>query len=298
MTSSWKSKLTSSLFVLPYLACFAVFLLYPIVYGIVLSLQKYDMLQTHQFVGFKNYVDLFTPGTYSHDQFVRGLLGTVKFVVYSVPVLIVVGLAMALLVNALPSRGRGLFRTVYFLPYAVSATVMATIWIRVFDTDTGFINLLFDKLHIHRQQHIGWFTDTPWVWIALVLSTVWWTIGFNMMLFINGLNEVPEEMYEAATLDGANAWQKLMHITLPSIKNVSSLVVIMTVIASFNVFAQPNLMTRGGPGSETTVLIMNIFDVAYGQHQGGAASAMALMLGVIMIVVSVVLNRLLFRKEG
>jgi multiple sugar transport system permease protein len=284
--------------VLPYFLCFCVFLLYPLISGIILSLQNNDMLGTHEFVGLQNYVDIFTPGTYIHDAFFRGLWGTVKFVVYSVPFLILVGLALALLVNSLNARVRGVFRTIFFIPYAISATVMATIWMRVFDTDSGFLNLMLDKLHIHHQQHIGWFTDTPWVWIALVVSTIWWTIGFNMMLFINGLNEVPEELYEAAKLDGANAWNRLTRITLPSIKNVTAVVMVMTIIASFNVFAQPNLMTRGGPGFETTVMLMNVFDVAYGQHQGGAASAMAILLGLIMMIVSAAVYRLLFRKEA
>jgi len=298
MKGSLRSRLTSSLFVLPYFLCFCVFLLYPLISGIILSLQNNDMLGTHEFVGLQNYVDIFTPGTYIHDAFFRGLWGTVKFVVYSVPFLILVGLALALLVNSLNARVRGVFRTIFFIPYAISATVMATIWMRVFDTDSGFLNLMLDKLHIHQQQHIGWFTDTPWVWIALVVSTIWWTIGFNMMLFINGLNEVPEELYEAAKLDGANAWNRLTRITLPSIKNVTAVVMVMTIIASFNVFAQPNLMTRGGPGFETTVMLMNVFDVAYGQHQGGAASAMAILLGLIMMIVSAAVYRLLFRKEA
>jgi len=298
MKGSLRSRLTSSLFVLPYFLCFCVFLLYPLISGIILSLQNNDMLGTHEFVGLQNYVDIFTPGTYIHDAFFRGLWGTVKFVVYSVPFLILVGLALALLVNSLNARVRGVFRTIFFIPYAISATVMATIWMRVFDTDSGFLNLMLDKLHIHHQQHIGWFTDTPWVWIALVVSTIWWTIGFNMMLFINGLNEVPEELYEAAKLDGANAWNRLTRITLPSIKNVTAVVMVMTIIASFNVFAQPNLMTRGGPGFETTVMLMNVFDVAYGQHQGGAASAMAILLGLIMMIVSAAVYRLLFRKEA
>lgn len=298
MKGSWKSKFTSSLFVLPYLICFGVFLLYPLISGLMLSFQNNDMLGTHEYIGLTNYIDIFTPGTYVHDAFFRGLWGTLKFVVYSVPFLILVGLALALLVNALNVKVRGWFRTFFFIPYAISATVMATIWMRVFDTDSGFLNLLLDKLHIHHNQHIGWFTDTPWVWIALVVSTIWWTIGFNMMLFINGLNEVAEELYEAAKIDGANAWHRLTRITLPSIKNVMSVVMIMTIIASFNVFAQPNLMTRGGPGSETKVMLMSVFDVAYGQHRGGAASAMAILLGLIMMMVSAVLYRLLFRKEA
>jgi ABC-type sugar transport systems, permease components len=297
MRGSWRSKLTSSLFVLPYFVCFALFLLYPLASGIVLSFQDYDMLGSREFIGLENYKNIFTPGTLIHDLFVRGLTGTFKFVIYSVPFLIIVGLALALLVNALSTRVQGFYRTIFFMPYAISATVMATIWMRVFDTDTGFLNILLDKMG-KAGPHIGWLNDTPWVWIALVFCTIWWTVGFNMIIFINGLNEVPEELYEAARLDGANAWHRLIHITLPSIRSISTVVLIMTVIASFNVFAQPFLMTRGGPGYETTVLLMNIFAVAYGQHQGGAASAMAIVLGLIMMVVSTVIYRLLSGRRG
>lgn len=223
----WKSKLTSSLFVLPYLVCFIAFLVYPLVHGIIMSFQDYELLsEERHFVGWRNYTDIFKEGNYLHTSFFQGLLGTIKFVVYSVPFLIVIGLALALLVNALPSKVRGVYRTIFFMPYAISASVMAVIFIRVFDTNAGLLNIILGKLHLHSQ--IGWLTDLPWVWIALVGATLWWTIGFNMLIFINALNEVSEEMYEAAKIDGANTWQRLIHITLPSIRRIMVFVVITT----------------------------------------------------------------------
>lgn len=293
----WKSKLTSSLFVLPYLICFIAFLVYPLVYGIIMSFQDYELLSAkHTFIGLQNYIDIFTPGTYTHTSFFQGLIGTIKFVIYSVPFLVVVGLALALLVNALPAKVRGIFRTVFFSPYAISASVMAVIFLRVFDTNAGLLNIVLNKLHL-QSQAIGWLTELPWAWVALIGATLWWTIGFNMLIFINALNEVSEEMYEAAKIDGANAWQKLIHITLPSIRKIMIFIIITSTIASFNIYAQPVLMTRGGPGSETTVLLMNVFDVAFGQHKMGAASSMALLMALMMIIVSIIQFRLTKEKE-
>lgn len=295
MKSTWTSRFTSILFILPYLAAFGLFLLFPILYGVVISLQDFELLSAaHPFVGLRNYITIFTPGTYENSIFFRGLWTTFQFVLYSVPLLIVVGLGMAMLVNALPAKLRGLFRTFYFLPYALSASVMAVIWLMMFDTNAGFINSLLQKLGL---TGIPWLTATPWVWIALVLTTLWWTIGFNMIIFVNALNEVPEDYYEAAAIDGAGAWNKFVSITLPSIRPVMLFVMITSTIASFNIYAQPFLLTRGGPGDTTKVLLINVLDQAFVRKDIGSASAMAILMALLIMMVSIVQFRLTNRKE-
>ncbi|MCM3602778.1 sugar ABC transporter permease [Robertmurraya korlensis] len=293
--SSWKSKLTSSLFVIPYLLLFIVFLLIPIGYGAWMSLHNWDLLNpVHEFVGLKNYQKIFDPNSYLNDLFFEGLKNTAQFVVYSVPVLVAVGLGLALLVNTLPGKIRGIFRTVYFIPYAVSVSVVAIIWLWLLDTNSGLINQYLQKLNV---PIIPWLTDLPWAWISLVKATLWWTIGFNMVIFINALNDVSEELYEAGSLDGASRWQRFIHITLPSIKPTMLFVVITSTIASFNIYGQPYLMTRGGPGTETKVLLMNIVDEAFKQRQLGNAAAMSLLMALIMITISIVQFRISNRKE-
>ncbi|MEK3714151.1 carbohydrate ABC transporter permease [Paenibacillus sp. FSL R7-0333] len=295
MKTLWTSRLTSFLFVLPYLAAFALFLLFPILYGFVISLQDFELLSAaHPFVGLRNYMTIFTPGTYENSIFFRGLWTTLQFVLYSVPLLIVTGLGIAMLVNALPAKLRGLFRTFYFLPYALSASVMAVIWLMMFDTNAGFINSLLQKLGLTA---IPWLTATPWAWIALVLTTLWWTIGFNMIIFVNALNEVPEDYYEAASMDGANAWMRFVSITLPSIRPVMLFVMITSTIASFNIYAQPFLLTRGGPGDTTRVLLINVLDQAFVRKDIGSASAMAILMALLIMLVSIVQFRLTNRKE-
>lgn len=295
MKNSRASRFTSFLFILPYLAAFSMFLLFPILYGVVISLQDFELLsKEHPFVGLKNYIAIFTPGTYENSIFFGGLWTTIQFVIYSVPLLIFVGLALAMLVNTLPGKVRNWFRTFYFLPYALSASVMAVIWLMMFDTNAGFLNSLLAKLGI---SGIPWLTATPWVWVALVLTTLWWTIGFNMIIFVNALNEVPEDYYEAASIDGANAWSKFKSITLPTIRPVMLFVMITSTIASFNIYAQPFLLTRGGPGNTTRVLLMNVLDQAFVRKDIGSASAMAILMAMLIMVISIIQFRLTQRKE-
>ncbi|SDK00232.1 carbohydrate ABC transporter permease [Sediminibacillus albus] len=290
-----RSKLTSFLFVLPYLAMFLAFLFFPLVYGIYISLNDYNLLsKEHPFIGFANYTRIFNPDSAMNALFFEGLWNTIKFVVFSVPLLVIIGLALALLLNSLPGRIRGLFRTIYFIPYAISVSVISIIFLWILDTNSGLLNNFLMSLGF---DPVPWLTRQPFAWISLVGATVWWTLGFNMIIFINALNEVPEDLYEASSIDGASAWQKFIHITLPSIRPIMLFVVITSTIASFNVYGQPYLMTRGGPGDSTEVLLMGIVDLAFEQRELGMASAMALLMSLIMIGVSIVQFKISNRNQ-
>jgi multiple sugar transport system permease protein len=296
-TSNWKSKLTSSLFILPYFLAFIAFTLFPIIYGFIISLKQYNLLDpVHPFVGLDNYKQIFTKGTQPNDLFFIGMKATLKFVVFSVPFLVIVGLGFALLLNALPAKLRSLFRSIYFIPYAVSATVMAVIWKRMFDVTGGFINMFIAKLGIREFDPVPWLLDSPFVWFALVVATLWWTIGFNMIIFVNALNGVPEDLYEAAKIDGANGWDRLKSITVPFIRPVIIFVLITSTIASYNVFAQPNLM-MGDKVEETKVLLIGILQTAYTAREIGSASAMAILMGLMIMIVSIIQFKVTNRKE-
>ncbi|MGE7879199.1 carbohydrate ABC transporter permease [Peribacillus muralis] len=293
--TSWKSKATSSLFVLPYLLLFTVFLIAPIVYGVWISMHDWDLLNpVKEFVGLKNYLNIFDSESYLHNLFFEGLKNTFLFVIFSVPLLVAVGLGLALLLNALPKKMTGLFRTAYFIPYSVSVSIVAIIWLWIFDTNSGLINQYLQKLGISA---IPWLTDVPWAWVSIIIATLWWTIGFNMVIFTNALNEVSEELYEAGSLDGANRWQTFIHITLPTIKPTMLFVTLTSTIASFNIYGQPYLMTRGGPGTSTQVLLMNIVEEGFNQRQLGNAAAMSILMAVIMIIISLVQFRLTREKK-
>ncbi|MCG0237726.1 MAG: sugar ABC transporter permease [Firmicutes bacterium] len=178
------------------------------------------------------------------------------------------------------------FRTVFYAPTVLSVATVAIIWRWLLDTNAGLVNYYL-RTYLGVGQNIPWLTDLPWAWIALVLMTVWWTMGGNLILFLAGLQDIPETLYEAARIDGANGWQLFRHITLPGLKPTLLFVTVMTTIASFNLFGQPYMTTGGGPNRATQTVIMLIRDEAFKAYRMGSASAMAWVLGIVMMVVSI-----------
>ncbi|MCC4722330.1 carbohydrate ABC transporter permease [Salinicoccus sp. RF5] len=290
------NKFTSSLFILPYLIMFIIFLIVPLGYGFYISLHDWSLVGGKgEFVGLANYTEILFSGNSSSNIFMNGLINTLIFVVLSVPALVILALILALLLNSLPEKLQPFFRTVYFIPYSISVSIIAVIWLWMLDTNSGFINEFLGQFGIGP---LPWLTDTNYAWFSLVLATVWWTVGFNMIILINALNEVSEELYEAGSIDGASPWQKFIHITLPSIRPIMLFVVVTTTIASFNVYGQPYLMTRGGPGTSTEVLLMGIVRQAFELRDIGLASAMAVIMTLIIISISAVQFKFLRNKEG
>lgn len=285
-----KDYLTSYLFILPYVVFFILFLVIPIIYGMYISLHKWDILsKVHPYVGFKNYVSIFTKGTHVYDIFWSGLWTTIKFVICSVPPLVIIGLLLALIINSLVGKVQVFFRSLYFLPYIISVTAVAVIWLWTLDTNSGLLN---HYLYNFFKIRIPWLNSQPWVWVSMVVTTVWWTVGFNMIIFQAAIADIPQQLYEAAAIDGANSWNKFIKITIPSLKPILVFVLITTTIASFNVFGQAFLMTRGGPGTDTKVLLMYIYEEAFSNLNLGNATAMSLMMSLIMIILTLIISRL------
>ncbi|QGS69506.1 ABC transporter permease subunit [Oceanobacillus sp. 143] len=267
----------------------------PLIYGIIISFTDYNLLSSEAtFNGFENYARIFDPNSALNSIFFDGLWNTLQFVLYTVPFLVVIGLALALLLNYLPKKITGLYRTIFFIPYAISVSVVSIIFLWMLDTNAGLINNFLMNLGF---DSIPWLTKQPFAWVSLAGATVWWTIGFNMIIFINALNEVPEELYEAASIDGAGAWKQLISITLPSIRPAMLFTILMSTIQSFNVYGQPLLMTEGGPGDSTEVLLMGIVNQAFSQREIGTASAMAVLMALIMIIISAVQFKISNKKE-
>ncbi|WDU82524.1 carbohydrate ABC transporter permease [Caloramator sp. Dgby_cultured_2] len=287
-------KIEPYLFILPQFIFFIVFMILPTGLGIWISLNKWDYLTKPKFVGLKNYIDLFKPDTIDYLEFWNAFGNTFKFVIFSVPPLIIIALALALLVNSPNLKFRNFFRGVFYASNVLSVSCVGLIWLWMLDTNAGLVNYYLEKLGIGR---IPWLAELPWAWISLVAMTVWWIIGGNMILFLAGLQDIPQTLYEAADIDGASGWQKFWYVTLPGLKRPLLFIVIMTTLAQFNIFGQPYMVTRGGPGNATKVLLMYIRDVAFGQYRMGSASAMAIMMGLVMIVFSIIQYKLLSPKE-
>ena len=294
-----KFSWTPYLFILPHLIFFAVFVGYPFFRGLFISLQQYDYLrpEANRFVGLQNYVDLFTPGNVRFNTFWNSLINTVEFVIYSVPPLVIIPLLLAVLLNT-KTPGRNLFRAIYFAPWVLSVAVVGILWWWIFQSQGGLFNYYMDQLGLATPR---WLSTLPWAWIAIVVATVWWTIGFNMIIILAALQDIPAELYEAGAIDGATGSQAFFRITLPMLQPVMLFIITTTIIASFNLFGQPLMMTRGAPseptgGGGTEPVMMRIYDEGFVRAFQGNAAAMSFIVAALMILISYT-NFRLFRQR-
>jgi len=278
-----KVSIIPYLFIAPHLLFFAAFLGWPFLYGIYISLFRYDFLQpdNRPFVGLKNYADLFNPESVPFDKFWNALSNTGEFILWSVLPLVGIALILAVLLNR-NYPGRGMFRTIFFAPYTLSVTVASVLWWWIFQ-QTGILNQALQGL---GWNPINWLGDLPGAWIAITICTIWWTIGFNTVIFLTALQEIPKSLYEAASLDGANARQQFFLITIPMLRSVLVFVLTITLIASANLFGQPYLMTGGGPADGTQTVIYRIFFEGILRSQMGRAAAMSIFVALLLLVLT------------
>lgn len=282
-------------FLAPYLVLFAVFVVAPTGYGVWISLHEWDfMLPRQPWVGFENYTDLFDPESLVFDGFWSSMSATGIFTVASVPFLVVIPLGIALLLNR-RFPGRNLFRAIYFAPYVLGVAVVGLMWRYLLDPNVGAVNYMLGLLGL--PDDTAWVNSLPWAWVALVGMTVWWTIGFNAVIYLAGLQDVSPHLYEAAEIDGASVWRRFWHVTLPGLRPVLAFVVTITILASANMFGQSYLVTQGAPGEETTTAIMYIAEEGLRAFRMGNAAAMGFVLALILAVVSL-LNFTLLRYRG
>ncbi|MFK5633954.1 MULTISPECIES: carbohydrate ABC transporter permease [unclassified Ornithinimicrobium] len=275
------SPLTPYLFLLPYLALFVTFVMIPGVFGLWISLHDWDyMLDSKLFVGFENYANLLDENSVVYPDFWNGMKNTLIFVVLSVPLLVVLPLLLALLLHQ-KFPGRTFFRAMFFAPYVLGVAVIGLMWRYLLDGNFGIINSIFGT-------DIAWTTSQPWAWIGLVIVTVWWTMGFNAIIYLAGLGDIPTEQYEAAELDGAGGWGKFVNVTIPGLRPVLIFIVVITLIASANMFGQSYLITAGGPTQSTQTAIMVITELGLSRFQMGAAAAESYVLALFLAVVSIV----------
>jgi len=207
---------------------------------------------------------------------------TLKFVVLSTPLIVGVGLLLALFLNR-SEKSAGFYRTLFFAPYVFSVAVLTLIWGFLLNPQSGILAAFLSNFGI---EPIPWLTSPQLAMPAIVITTLWWTMGFNMVLFLAGLQDIDPSLYEAATLDGAGTWSQFRHITIPGLERTILLVIILQIIASFQIFGQVFIMTRGGPGGTTRVLIQYIYESGFRDFQLGYAAALSLFLFVVMLLVS------------
>ena len=285
------NPLVPYLYLLPHAVFFFVFIVYPVAYGIWVSTHRWDPLApTAPYVGFEFYRNVFDPTTPQGEFFWKSLLNTLLFTAVSVPLLVGTSLGLALLLQR-PIFGRTVFRAIFFMPGILSVSVMGILWKWMFQNQSGLVNIV-------RQESFGlpaipFLTVEGWAWVPIIVGTVWWTIGFNMTLYLAALGNISESLYEAASIDGAGPWHKFRAITFPLLTPTTLFVAVTTVLASFQLFGQSRVITNGGPNRSTLSVIHYITDEAFGRFQFSQATAMAFIFGACMLVFTAIQFRIM-----
>jgi multiple sugar transport system permease protein len=282
------------LFVTPALIILGLFFLLPVVAALFLSVTDYDLyaladIRNLRFVALQNYWSLL-----QRPLFWSALGHTVYFVMVGVPLSLIASLGAAMLLNSPLARFKPFFRTALFAPVVTTVVAVAVIWRYLFNTKYGLINYVLDSI---GMPTVDWLGDPHWAMPTIILFAVWKNFGYNMIIFMAGLQAIPGDLYEAARIDGASAIAQFRHITLPMLKPTMVMVGILTVSGYFQLFAEPYVMTEGGPLQSTTSVLYLMYEEGFKWWNLGSASAVAFILFVIMFVVTAAMLRLSKRGE-
>ncbi|GIK29380.1 MAG: sugar ABC transporter permease [Chloroflexi bacterium] len=275
-----REAIAAYLFLLPFLAFFAVFTIRAVINAVQISFYEYQILRpTRPFIGFDNYLELF-----NDDIWWQALGNTVIFTVLTVIGTSIVALLCAVAVTQ-PIRGQGFFRVLLYMPSLFSVGAVGLIWVWLLNTQYGVINYFLSFIGI---RPISWLSDPNLVIPSLSLTTIWWTFGFPMLIFIAGLQGIPEQLYEAARIDGASGRQIFFRITLPLLRPTILFVTVTGVIAHFQVYGQPLIMTNGGPGRSSYSVIFYLYQIAWTAFRMGYGAAIAVVLALIIATATAV----------
>ena len=278
-----KRRMTAYAFLLPNLLGFLVFTLIPVLTAFGLSFMEWDSANSAEFVGIKNFLALFRT-----RSFRVALWNTIYYTLGVVPLTIVVSLALAVLFSR-QIKGIAFFRAAHYFPYLASIVAVSAVWQFLYNADAGPINMVLKAVGISNPPR--WTASTTWAMPAVIIMNVWRSCGYYMIMFISGIQAIPSHLYEAAMLDGASGWQKFHYVTLPMLSPTMFFVSIMCIINSFKVFGAIYVMTQGGPGGSTTVLVYEIYTQAFTNFKFGFASAEALVLFLLIFIVTLIQYR-------
>lgn len=281
-----KTKITPYLLVSPYLVHFMLFVAFPVVFSIVLTFHKWNIISPMEYIGLNNYIRLF-----KDEVFFRSLINTLIFLVIHIPLQIIVALFLAVILNQ-NIKFRGFFRAAFFLPVIVSGVVVTILWQQLYGFDTGLLNRLLVSIGLGK---VGWLTDPNIAMPSIALMATWKNVGLYIVLFLVGLQTVPTQYYEAADIEGASRWQKFYKITLPMINPTIFLVVILSTIGGFSLFIEPYVMTGGGPLNSTISAVLYIYKQGFFYYHMGYSATLGLFFALIIMAVVVIQKKFVER---
>jgi len=274
-----KKSLLSYFLVSPYLVHLLLFISFPVIFSVVLTFHKWNIISEMQFVGVDNYIRIF------HDRlFWKALLNTVTFLLIHIPLQILIALLLAYFLDQKIFL-KGFFRATFFMPVVISGVVVTMVWQQLYGLDSGLINKLLVGIGLGK---VPWLTDKNVAMISIAIMATWKNVGLYVILFLVGLQSVPRRYYEAADVEGANQWQKFRFITLPAINPTIFMVTILSTIGGFNLFIEPYIMTGGGPLNSTLSAMLYIYKHAFEYYHMGYSATLGIFFAFIIMMVVVV----------
>lgn len=275
-----KEYLIGYSFILPNFIGFLIFILIPVLFSFVLSFTKWDGFNQMTFVGLRNFSMIFTDRVFKSS-----LTKTINYTIFTVFFTLIISLFLAIVLNN-QIKGRDIFRSAIFFPYVASIVAVGAVWQSMFQKDFGPINMFLRAIGMSNPP--GWFASTQYALTAVIIVSIWKFMGYYMIIYLAALQDIPPQLYEAATIDGANGWHQFRKITVPMLTPATFFVFIMLTINSFKVFDLVYVLTEGGPGIATTVLVKYIYDQSFVAWNYGRASAASMVLFVIVGVVTII----------
>ncbi|PLX18646.1 MAG: sugar ABC transporter permease [Candidatus Muiribacterium halophilum] len=286
MNKKTKAFLTALCYIIPGALIVLTFHFIPIFYSLYYSFFK-GGLGAKTFVGLSNYIELLKDA-----EFWASIRHTLFYVVGTVPTTIILSLFIAMLLNS-KIKGLSVYRTIYFLPVITSINAVSLVWKWLFHNQHGLLNSVLNGMGF---ESINWLGDPNWAMISIIIMSIWKGLGYNIIIFLAGLQGIPKHLYESAEIDGAGVWHKFRNITVPMISPVTFFVLVMSTISSFQVFAQVYMMTQGGPAKATTVIVYHLYDKAFQKFQLGASSAIALVLFLMIFTMTLIQRKVAEKK--
>lgn len=275
----FKERVLPYLVVSPYLIHLFVFILFPVVFSILLTFHKWNIISPMEYVGVDNFIRLF-----EDRLFWKAILNTLQFLLVHIPLQIVIALALAYFLNQ-KLIARGFFRASFFMPVVISGVVVTILWQQLYGLETGLFNRILIALGIDRVE---WLSNPKIAMVSIAIMATWKNVGLYVILFLVGLQAVPKSHYEAAEVEGASAWQQFRYITLPAINPTLFMVVILSTIGGFSLFIEPYVMTDGGPLNSTLSAMLYIYKQAFGYYHMGYSATLGLFFALLIMMVVVI----------
>lgn len=274
-----RKKALPYLIVSPYLIHLCLFVLFPVAFSIILTFHKWNIIAPMEYIGLDNFRHLV-----QDRLFWKAILNTGRFLLVHIPLQLVVALALAYILNEKIAM-RGFFRASFFMPVVISGVVVTILWQQLFGLETGLLNRMLSGLGLSRVE---WLSNPRISMISIAIMATWKNVGLYVILFLVGLQAVPQSYYEAAEVDGASAWQKFRYITLPAINPAIFMVVILSTIGGFSLFIEPYIMTDGGPLNTTLSAMLYIYKQAFGYYHMGYSATLGLFFALLIMMVVMV----------